>query len=138
MSFSRIFPRNSTQWSHDYHLTCLHSETFPAYQLFKFVLLYVNSGIFYIIERLIQGHLHPLLEHPSLTCPGQESNPGLSCGIWALQQRAIRTVFNGYQEQLHDPATIFSFYFFCSVMLFPYSNVSGGLSQHEVESIGED
>jgi hypothetical protein len=47
-------------------------------------------------------------------------------------------LFNSYWEHLYDPATIFSVDFFCSVMLFPYSNVSGGLSQHERESIGED
>jgi hypothetical protein len=27
------------------------------------------------MERLFQGHLHPLLEHPRLACPGRESNP---------------------------------------------------------------
>ncbi len=42
------------------------------------------------MERLDQGHLHPKLEVPGLTCLGRESNPGL----WgrALYTRAIQTV----------------------------------------------
>ena len=31
-------------------------------------------------ERLDQGHLHPKLEVPRLTCPGRESNLGLLGG----------------------------------------------------------
>ncbi len=32
------------------------------------------------MKRLDQGHLHPKLEVPVLTCPGQESNPASSVG----------------------------------------------------------
>jgi hypothetical protein len=32
------------------------------------------------MARLDQGHLHPLLEHTSLTCPGRGSNPGSTVG----------------------------------------------------------
>jgi hypothetical protein len=37
-----------------------------------------------IMKRLDQGHLHPKLEVPELTCPGRESNPGLHGGRRAL------------------------------------------------------
>ncbi len=33
-----------------------------------------------VMERLDQGHLHPKLEVPGLTCPGRASNPGLLRG----------------------------------------------------------
>jgi len=36
------------------------------------------------LKRLDQGHLHPKLEVPGLTCPGRESNPGLYGGRGAL------------------------------------------------------
>jgi hypothetical protein len=36
------------------------------------------------MERFDQGHLHPKLEVPGLTCPGRESNPGLPDGRRAL------------------------------------------------------
>jgi hypothetical protein len=36
------------------------------------------------MERLGQGHPHPLLEDPRLTCPGLESNPSLHGGKPAL------------------------------------------------------
>jgi hypothetical protein len=32
------------------------------------------------MKRLDQGHPHPKLEVPGLTCPGQELNPGLRGG----------------------------------------------------------
>jgi hypothetical protein len=32
------------------------------------------------LKRLDQGHLHPKLEVPGLTCPGRESNPGFAGG----------------------------------------------------------
>ncbi len=32
--------------------------------------------IFYVMERLDQGHLHPKQEAPRLTCPGRESYHG--------------------------------------------------------------
>jgi hypothetical protein len=46
------------------------------------------------MERLDQGHLHPNLEVPRLTCPVGESNPpppppGTRGGRRALQKRAI-------------------------------------------------
>jgi hypothetical protein len=36
------------------------------------------------MTRLDQGHLHPKLEVPGLTCPGPESNLGLHGGRPAL------------------------------------------------------
>jgi hypothetical protein len=44
-----------------------------------------NRNLYTYMERLDQGHLYPLLEEgPRLTCPGQESNPGLRGGRRAL------------------------------------------------------
>ena len=37
-----------------------------------------------VVKRLDQGHLHPKLEVPGLTCPGRESNRGLHGGRRAL------------------------------------------------------
>jgi hypothetical protein len=36
------------------------------------------------MERLYQGHLHPKLEVPGLTCPGRDSNLGFLRGRRAL------------------------------------------------------
>jgi hypothetical protein len=36
----------------------------------------VLSILHIIMARLDQGHLHPKLEVPRLTCPGRESDPG--------------------------------------------------------------
>jgi hypothetical protein len=38
------------------------------------------------MERLDQGHLHPKLEVPGLTCPGRDSNSGLLRGMRALEK----------------------------------------------------
>ncbi len=37
---------------------------------------YINN----MLKRLDQGHLHPKLEVPGQTCPGQKSNLGLHVG----------------------------------------------------------
>ncbi len=43
------------------------------------------------MKRLDQGHLHPKLVVPRLTCPGRKSNLGLHGGRRALYKRAILT-----------------------------------------------
>ncbi len=43
------------------------------------------------LERLDQGHLHPKLVVPRLTCLSRELNPGLSSRRQALTQRTIKT-----------------------------------------------
>ncbi len=50
----------------------------------------ITSG-FTTMKRLDQGHLHPKLEVPRLTCPGREANLGLHGGRQALLKRAIQT-----------------------------------------------
>ena len=53
----------------------------------------MNYYYYYSKKRLDQGHLHPKLEVPRLTCPGWESNPGLFGGMRALKKRSIRTAY---------------------------------------------
>jgi hypothetical protein len=47
----------------------------------------------------MESHLHPLLEHPRLTCPDQGSNPSLNDGRRAILQRANRTIFTVYYSK---------------------------------------
>jgi hypothetical protein len=51
-----------------------------------------------ILERLDQSHLYPNLEVPGLTCPGRESNPGLS---EHSRKEPSRQLVNRYLEHLH-------------------------------------
>jgi hypothetical protein len=58
------------------------------------------------MERLDQGHLHPELEVPGLTCPCRESNPGRAGPPgWEASTYSIKEPFeqlvNGYSEHLH-------------------------------------
>jgi hypothetical protein len=46
----------------------------------QFYLTVICFTIIPTMERLDQGHLHPKLEVPRMTCLGQESNLGLSSG----------------------------------------------------------
>jgi hypothetical protein len=55
-----------------------------------------NCLIEYIMKRLDQGHLHPKLEIPLLTCPGQESNPAEHCRKKPFAQLVI-----SYSEHVH-------------------------------------
>jgi hypothetical protein len=53
------------------------------------------------MERLEQGHLHPKLEVPRLTCFGQESNPGLLGGEASTLKELFEPCINSYSEHLH-------------------------------------
>ncbi len=50
------------------------------------------------MKRLDQGHLHPKLEVPGLTCPGLELNPGLYSGRRALEP--FEQLVNSYLKHL--------------------------------------
>ena len=52
------------------------------------------------MKRLDQGHLHPKLEDPGLTCPGRELNPGLHGGKQSLRKEPIEQFINSYLEHL--------------------------------------
>jgi hypothetical protein len=54
------------------------------------------------MERLDQGHLHPKLEVPRLTCLGWESNTGLRSGRRALKQKLFGT--STFYTRAHDMA----------------------------------
>ncbi len=71
------------------------------------------------MEKLDQGHLHPLQEHLRLTGLGRESNPGLR-DAWeqTLKQRAMRTAFNNYSEHL-DEASTFHNVHYCLIIHCP-------------------
>jgi hypothetical protein len=56
---------------------------------------------FPIMERLEQGHLSPKLEVPGLTCPGRESNPGLSVGSGHSRKELFELLVNSYWEHLN-------------------------------------
>jgi hypothetical protein len=51
------------------------------------------------MTRLDQGHLHPKLEVPGLTCPGPESNLGLE-GQHSRKE-PFEQLVNRYSEHLH-------------------------------------
>jgi hypothetical protein len=57
------------------------------------------------MERLDQGHLHPKLEAPGLTCPGRDSNPGRASCVRGEHSRKepSRQLVNNYRcsEHLH-------------------------------------
>jgi len=55
-------------------------------------------NIYWSIERLDLSHLYPNLEVPGLTCPGRESNPGLS---EHSRKEPSRQLVNRYLEHLH-------------------------------------
>jgi hypothetical protein len=59
----------------------LRSSGFNQIRIHHMVLYLEIIGI---MKRLDQGHLHPKLEGPRLTCPGREPNPGLRGGRRAL------------------------------------------------------
>ncbi len=50
------------------------------------------------MKRLDQGHLHPKLEVPGLTCSGEESNP---VGCEHSRKEPFEQLVNGYSEHLH-------------------------------------
>jgi hypothetical protein len=52
------------------------------------------------MERLDIGHLHPLLEHPRLTCPGQKISPGEHSSKELFEQP-----INSYSEHLNEHST---------------------------------
>jgi hypothetical protein len=66
--------------------------------------------------RLDQGHLHPKLEVPRLTCSGRDSNPGLPRPPWweanTLERSHSNILFNCYSKPLH----YFSFFVFIRKM----------------------
>ncbi len=60
---------------------------------------------FTAMKKLEQDHLHPLLEHPRLTCLGRESNTGLQGGK-RQNEHSSKELFeqhvNSYSEHLHE------------------------------------
>ncbi len=46
------------------------------------------------MQRLDQGHLHPKLEVPRLTCPGRESNLGLLGGVEHSRKETLEQVMD--------------------------------------------
>ncbi len=53
------------------------------------------------MKKLDHGQLHPKLEVPRLTCPGQEWNPGLRDGRRALLKEQFAQLGNGFSEDIH-------------------------------------
>ncbi len=55
------------------------------------------------MKRLDQGHLHPKLEVPGLTCPGWKSNLGLQGRVGGEHSRkeSFEQLVNSYSEHLH-------------------------------------
>jgi hypothetical protein len=74
-------------------------------------------------DRSGRGHHSPLWRDLTKIISMSGIEPSLFCGRERSSKELFEQLFNSYWEHLHDPATIFSFDFFCSVMLFPYSNV---------------
>jgi hypothetical protein len=54
------------------------------------------------MKRLDQGHLHPKLEVPGLTCAGRESNPGAS----TQEKSHSNSLFIAFGTSTYEPATI--------------------------------
>jgi hypothetical protein len=52
------------------------------------------------MERLDQGLLHPKLEVPRLTCPGQDQRASMVGGEHSRKE-PFKQLVNGYSEQLH-------------------------------------
>ncbi len=48
------------------------------------------------LKKLDQGHLHPKLEVPGLTCPGWESKSGLHSGRQALYKEPFEQPVDSY------------------------------------------
>ncbi len=57
-----------------------------------------------LMTRFNQGHLHPKLEVPGLTCPGRESNPGLLSGRRALEKSNSKSLLI-FITSTHERAT---------------------------------
>jgi len=53
------------------------------------------------MERLEQGHLHPLIKWTS-----RESNPGIGGGRNNSSKELFEQPINSYSKHLHEPATV--------------------------------
>ncbi len=59
------------------------------------------------MKRLDQGHLHPKLEVPRLTCPGQESNPTSTVGGEHSRKKPFEHILICYSEPLQYLGTYY-------------------------------
>ncbi len=75
---------------------CLCANAFQIFDKFLFV-QFMHTPM----ERLDQGHLHPKLEVPGLTCPGQDQTRVSCAGGEHSRKEPSRQLDNNYSELLH-------------------------------------